>query len=220
MKNIFITGIDTDVGKTLVSIGICLKKEAENFSVGYYKPLQSGAYEKYGNMIAPDIEEIKKYSNVKSKFSYLFKGEVSPNLASYIDNVSIDISKIKTDFINFSSDFDFTLSEGAGGLYCPAFKNTLFSDIIKILNQEIIIVTTPKLGSLNHTLMTIECARLNNIKIKGLIVNKIPKNQTLSEKKFIEELKMFTDVKILGQIPCIDNLSKDTILNAFKNVNL
>ena len=220
MKSIFITGIDTDIGKTFVSIGLCLKKEAQGLKVGYFKPFQSGAYEKDGKLIAPDLYELKKYSNINSMYSYLFKGEVSPHLASLIDNVEVDMEKVKNDFKNFSAKFDFTVVEGAGGLYCPAVKGKLCCDIIQELNQEIIIVTTPKLGKLNHTLMTIECAKLNNIKIKGLIINQIPKNPTLSEKNFLKELKMFCDTEILGEIPKIENPKKEDILKAFNNINL
>ena len=105
-------------------------------------------------------------------------------------------------------------------MYCPAIKGKLFYDIIKELKQEIIIVTTPKLGKLNHTLMTVECAKINNIPIKGLIINQIPKNPTLSEKNFLRELKMFCDTEILGEIPQIENPTKENILEAFKDVNL
>ncbi len=220
MKSIFVTGIDTDIGKTFVSIGLCLKKEAQNLKVGYFKPFQSGAYEKDGKLVAPDLFELKKYSNIESMYSYLFKGEVSPHLASILDNVEVDIEKVKKDFLDFSRKFDFTVVEGAGGLYCPAVKGKLFYDIIKELKQEIIIVTTPKLGKLNHTLMTIECAKINNIPIKGLIINQIPKNPTLSEKNFLRELKMFCDTEILGEIPQIENPTKENILEVFKDVNL
>ncbi len=220
MKNIFITGVDTDIGKTFVSIGICLLKENENKKVGYFKPFQSGAYEKEGKLIAPDPYELKKYSSIPSKYSYLFKGEVSPHLASILDNVEVDMNKVKYDLENFSKDKDFVVVEGAGGLYCPAIKGKLFSDIIKELNLETIIVTTPHLGRLNHTLMTLECAKINNIKIKGIIINKIPENMTLSEKNFIKELKLFSDVEILGAIPEIKVLNKENILKAFKTLNI
>lgn len=220
MENVFVTGIDTDIGKTFVSIGLCLKKENENVKTGYFKPLQSGAYQKDNMLIAPDLYELKKYSNIPSMYSYLFKGEVSPYLASTIDNTKVELSKIKNDYNDFSKNLEYIVAEGAGGLYCPAGDNLLFSDIIKELNQEIVIVTTPCLGKLNHTLMTIECAKLNNIKIKGIIINKIPKNPTLSEKNFIKELSAFSDIEILGKIPQVNNPDKNEIINIFKDVNL
>ena len=218
MKSIFITGVDTDIGKTFVSVGLCLSAHQKGMKVGYFKPFQSGAYEKDGVLVAPDLYELNKFCDISSCHSYLFKGEVSPHLAGILDNVEANIEKVKQDFENFSKDKDFVVIEGAGGLYCPAIKGKLFSDVIKELNQEVIIVTTPSLGRLNHTLMTIECAKLNNIKIKGLIINKMPQNKTLSEENFIKELKMYTDVEILGIILEISKPTTQNVTNVFQNI--
>ncbi len=216
-KSIFITGVDTDIGKTFVSAGLCLALKNKALKVGYFKPFQSGAIEKNGVLIAPDVEQLKKY-NIKTLYSYLFKGDVSPHLASVLDDIKVDINKIKADLENFKKENDFTIIEGAGGLYCPAYKGKTFADIIAYLNQEIIIVTTSDLGRINHTLMTIECAKQKGIKIKGLIINKMPKNKTLSQENFIKELKMFCDVEILGIIPKMENHSEKSIYQAFENI--
>lgn len=216
-KSIFITGCDTDIGKTFVSIGLCLNLENQGLKVGYFKPFQSGAI----NNIAPDIAELKKYSNnINTKYSYLFKGDISPHLASILNNVEVDMNKVKNDLIEFKKENDFVVIEGAGGLYCPAIKGKLFADIIKELNQEIIIVTTPNLGRLNHVLMTVECAKQKGIKIKGIIINKMPENKTLSQENFIKELKMFCDIQILGVIPEIKNLKKEELIHFFSKINL
>jgi len=220
MRKIFITGVDTDIGKTFVSLGLALKEENKGLKVGYFKPFQSGAYEENGKIIAPDPYEFKKYSDIKTKYSYLFKGEVSPHLASLIDNVEVDMNKVKEDLKNFSNDFDLVLVEGAGGLYCPAIRGKLFKDIIKELDIELIIVSTPSLGRLNHLLMTIELAKINNLKIKGIIINKMPLKPTLSEENFIKELKLFSNEKILGIIPEIKEMNKKEIIKAFSGINL
>ena len=220
MKSIFITGTDTDIGKTFVSLGLALAAENKGLKVGYFKPFQSGAYEENGIMIAPDPNEFKKFGNIKTKYSYLFKGEVSPHLASVLDNIEVDINKVKADLEDFKKNFDLTIIEGAGGLYCPAIKGKLFKDIIKDLEQDIVIVTTPALGRLNHLLMTIEGAKINNINIKGIIINKMPQNPTLSEENFIKELKMFSNIPILGIIPELINPSKEDIIKAFNGINL
>jgi len=214
-NSIFITGTDTDIGKTFVSVGLCLAKENRGLKVGYFKPFQSGVK----NGIAPDIEELKKYSNsIKARYSYLFEGDVSPHLASVLGDIEVDINKVKKDLKEFKKNNDFVVIEGAGGLYCPAIKGKLFSDVIKELNQEIIIVTTPNLGRINHALMTIDCAKQKGIKIKGLIINSIPENPTLSQKNFIKELKMFSGVEILGVIPQIKNPTKEKLVELFSNI--
>lgn len=219
-NSIFITGTDTDIGKTFISIGLCLALENKGLKVGYFKPFQSGAYKKEGKLLAPDVEELKKYSNIKTKYSYLFEGEVSPHLASVLSDIKVDMKKVKNDLDEFRSISDFVVIEGAGGLLCPAIKGKLFCDIIKELNQEIIITTTPSLGRINHTLMTIECAKQKEIKIKGLIINKMPQNPTLSEKNFIKELKMFSDIEILATIPEMHDLNKEEIIKHFSKINL
>ncbi len=220
MKSIFITGCDTDIGKTFISIGLVLALNDRGYKTGYYKPFQSGAYYKDGLLSAPDIQELKKHSDIETKFSYLFEGEISPHLGCLLHNVEIDLNKIKKDYEDFSKNKDFIIIEGAGGLYCPACKGMLFSDIIKMLNQEILIVTTPALGRLNHLLMTVECAKLNNIPIKGIIINNYPKNPSLSEKNFELELSQFSDIKILAKIPHFEKFNKDEIIKNFKNIEV
>ena len=214
-KSIFITGTDTDIGKTFVSVGLCLALENKGLKVGYFKPFQSDVK----NGIAPDIEELKKYSSsISPLYSYLFEGDVSPHLASVLADIEVSIDKVKNDLDNFKNKNDFVVIEGAGGLYCPAVKGKLFSDIIKELNEEIIIVTTPNLGRINHTLMTIDCAKNQGLKIKGLIINSMPEEKTLSQENFIKELKMFSNIEILGVIPKLRNPSKEDIINAFNPI--
>lgn len=216
-NSIFITGIDTNIGKTFVSSGLCVALKNKGLKVAYFKPFQSGAILKDNVLIAPDVEQLKKY-NIKTHYSYLFKGEVSPHLASVLDDIEVDINKVKKDLEQLKKENDFVVIEGAGGFYCPAIKGKLFCDIIKELNQEIIIVLTPDLGRINHTLMTIDCAKRMGVKIKGLIVNKMPENKTLSQENFIKELKMFSDVEILKVIPKIDNESENQLLKLFENI--
>lgn len=220
MKKIFITGVDTDIGKTFVSLGLALGAQNKGVKVGYFKPFQSGAYENDGKLVAPDPNEFKKFSNIKTKYSYLFKGEVSPHLATIIDNIEVDMNKVKSDLEDFSKELDLVIVEGAGGLYCPAVRGKLFKDIISELNMETLIVSTPTLGRLNHLLMTIECAKLNNIKLKGIIINKMPCHPTLSEKNFIKEFKMFSKIPILAVIPEIIKPTKEGIIESFKDINL
>ena len=97
MKKYLITGTDTDIGKTFVSLNLCKSLKKSGLNVGYFKPLQSGAYIKNNILMAPDIEEIKKQLLIPCGCSYLLKGEVSPYLASKLSNTDIDIEKIKND---------------------------------------------------------------------------------------------------------------------------
>lgn len=215
----FITGIDTDIGKTFVTKGLALTLEKQGKKVGVFKPLQSSAIEKDNELLAPDLEAIRELSKtIKTKCSYIFKGDVSPALAARLTNVDININKIKEDFVSFKNENDITLVEGAGGILAPATDTMLCADLIKELNIPIIIVTVPFLGRLNHTLLTIHYAKTNNIPIKGIIINKIPtKTNDLATQNFIDELTRYTNVEILGLIKEINN---ENIIEEFKNIRL
>ncbi|MBR1617626.1 dethiobiotin synthase [bacterium] len=199
--NILITGTDTDIGKTFVSRAIALSFLNKGLKVGYFKPFQSGAYLNNGQLIAPDVFELEKINGLKTAYSYLLEGEVSPYLASLLNNVQIDINKTKKDIFEFSKELDLTVIEGAGGLLCPIKKNYIYADFAFDLNLPIVIVTTPDLGRINHTLMTLQCAKDRGLNIKGLIINKMPKNPTTAQENFIFELSSFTNEKILSIIP-------------------
>lgn len=215
----FITGIDTDIGKTFITKGLALKFEKEGKKVGVFKPLQSSAIETENGLLAPDLEAIKELStNINTKCSYIFKGNVSPALAARLSGKKIDIEKVKRDFASFKKENDITLVEGAGGILAPATDTMLCADLIKELNIPIIIVTVPFLGRLNHTLLTIHYAKTNNIPIKGIIINKIPtETNDLATQNFIDELKQYTDIQIIGEIKEIDSFN---IIEEFNNIKL
>lgn len=215
----FITGIDTDIGKTYITTGLAYAFQKNGYKTGVFKPLQSGAIKTESGLLAPDLEAVKKVSSdINTKCSYLLEGEVSPALAARIAGVKVDTNIIKSDFDEFKNKNNITLVEGAGGLLAPAVDNMLCADLIKELNIPIIIVTVPFLGRLNHTLLTIHYAKTNNIPIKGIIINRIPENsKDLATLNFIDELKMYTDIEILGLIKEAENTSNfsdfDGIIN-------
>ncbi len=214
----FITGVDTDIGKTFVTKGLALVSEYKGKITGVYKPLQSGAIKTEKGILAPDLEEIKKASKtINTKCTYLFEGEVSPALAARLAGIKIDTDKIKTDFNEFKKKNDITFVEGAGGILAPAADNMLFADLIKLLNIPVIIVTVPFLGRLNHTLLTIHYAKTNNIPVKGIIINRMPvKTDNLATGNFIQELKIYTDIPVLGIIKEMNTNTKEEIIKEFK----
>ena len=217
----FITGIDTDIGKTFITKGLALAFDSANKKTGVYKPLQSGAIKSGNSFLAPDLEAVKELSqNINTKCSYLLEGEVSPALAARLAGIRIDINKIKDDFKCFSKKNDVTLVEGAGGILAPAADNMLCADLIKELNIPVIVVTVPFLGRLNHTLLTLHYAQSRNINIKGIIINKIPqKTDDLATINFIQELKMYSDIEILGKIKdCNIKTAKDDFDNIIKKL--
>ena len=153
---LFITGISTDVGKTVASAII-----TESLKADYWKPIQAGDLE------TSDTHKIKAYiSNDKTKFhenSYALNTPASPHLAAEIDGITIDLNKIlepKTE--------NHLVIEGAGGLFVPLNNQDTIADLIQP-DYKVIVVSRHYLGSINHTLLTVEALQNRNIKVAGII---------------------------------------------------
>lgn len=226
MLNIFVTGTDTDIGKTFITAGLAATMQSLGYSTCVYKPVQSGAIEKKGFMQAPDLAFIKNidpYLNTYS--SYLLKEATSPLVAAELENITIDKNVIKKDYEKISNDYDCTIVEGAGGLMVPIAPNFLILDMIKLLNIPVVIVIRPDLGTVNHTLLTINQALSAGINVRGIIINNFPENtDDISIKSAPRLIEEFSDAKILGVMKHFDNVAKidanDLITNVLNGIDI
>lgn len=153
---LFVTGISTDVGKTIASAIITEALEAD-----YWKPIQAG------DLHNSDSHKIAKLiSNTKTKIfgnSYALQTPASPHLAAEIDGITIDLNKIKE-----PATKDHLVIEGAGGLFVPINNEQTIVDLIRP-DYKVIVVSRHYLGSINHTLLTIEALQNRKIDIAGII---------------------------------------------------
>ncbi|ALU73988.1 dethiobiotin synthase [Tenacibaculum finnmarkense] len=181
MKKYFITGISTEVGKTVASAIF-----TEALKADYWKPIQAGELED------SDSHKIKKFiSNKKTIIhpnSYALKTPMSPHAAAEIENITIDLAKI----IEPKTDNENLVIEGAGGLFVPLNNTDTILDIIKP-DYKVIVVSRHYLGSINHSLLTV-----NLLKEKGFDVSIIFSGD---EHKTTEQIiKKMTNVPIIGRI--------------------
>ena len=153
---LFITGIGTDVGKTIASSIVTQALEAD-----YWKPIQAGDLEN------SDSHKIQKYiSNNKTVIhdnSYKLNTPASPHYAAEIDGITIDVKKIKE-----PKTANHLVIEGAGGILVPINNNDSIVNLIQP-DYKVIVVSRHYLGSINHTLMTFEVLQSRNIKVAGII---------------------------------------------------
>jgi len=195
MNVIGITGIDTEVGKTIVSAVV-----VESLKADYWKLIQAGDLDQL------DSDKVKSLiSNGASVFypeKYLLSHPMSPHAAANIDGVEINVS----DFALPKTNNKNLVIEGAGGLMVPINeKGDMIVDLLSKLVDEVILVTKNYLGSINHTLMSIELLKQKKIPIKGIVFNGESNPET---ERIIEKIGK---VKILGKIPFTKNLTKDFI---------
>ena len=190
---IFITGIGTEIGKTVISAIF-----TEALQADYFKALQAG------NLDELDRDTIKSLiRNKKSNFhpeSYLLTSPLSPHTSAEIDGIEIDLNKI-----NLPKTQNHLIIEGAGGVLVPLNKTKTVLDLIKKLNVPVVIVSKNYLGSINHTLLTYEILKANNIKILGLVFNGEP-NESGEE-----YIKKYTNLPILLQVKPEKELSPKKI---------
>lgn len=225
INKIFVTGTDTDIGKTFVTLGLSLLTRNRGLKTGVIKPFQSGAeVENSTDLNEVDMNFIKKYSNgINTKTTYLLKAPTAPSVASKLDKIKIDLDFAKKDVENFSIQNDITFVEGSGGICVPIDDRHLISDFIKMLDIPIIVVARSDLGTINHTILTVEYAKKMGLNILGVIVNKYPlKTNDLSIIHLKEELEKHCNTKLLGIIPEINIKNNVSDIEEIfkKNINL
>ena len=197
-----ICGTDTDVGKTLISSFFV--RGLQSF---YWKPIQSGIETETDSQSILRLSGIKKEKILKE--AYIFEKPVSPHWAAEIDGKKIDIN-----LLDLPSIDDSLVIETAGGLMVPITRNFLQIDQIKKWNLPVIIVCRSSLGTLNHTLLTIEALKKRNIKILGLIIN--------GEKHFDnpKTLREFSKLPIIAEFPRLNNIDKNNLDRLWKELNI
>jgi len=197
-----ICGTDTDVGKTLISSFFV--RGLRSF---YWKPIQSGIETETDSQSILRLSGIKKEKILKE--AYIFNNPVSPHWAAEIDKNIIDINLLNLPSIDGS-----LVVETAGGVMVPITRNFLQIDQIKEWDLPVIIVCRSSLGTLNHTLLTIEALKKRNIKILGLIVNG---EKHLDNPKTLEE---FSKLPIIAEFPRISNVDKNNLDRLWQELNI
>ncbi len=217
--SLFITGTDTEVGKTVVTAILGLAYQQHGIDVGYFKPVQSGAK----GFIPPDAMFCQEILSLKSSpqelCAYIFEPPVSPHLAARWANTEIDPMYIKTCYKNLKKKYKVLLVEGAGGLLVPLTKGFFMRDLVKLLDLPLVIVARPSLGTINHTLLTIECARNSGIEILGVIINRAPLEPDPVVEDNIKSIAIMGKTRILAVIPEV-SLEKKALLEIATQINL
>ena len=192
--NLFITGIGTNVGKTVVSAILTEAMQAD-----YWKPIQSGTIEGMDSNTVKSL--ISNSKTVIHPETYLLEEPLSPHFAAKIDGITIELDKIKLP----KTENDLII-EGAGGLLVPINSTHYVIDIAKQMDCEIVLVISSYLGCINHSLLSIDYLLRNQFKIKALVFNG----------EFEPEVKQsivdYVKNALIIDVPQIKELSKSAVL--------
>lgn len=215
-KVLFVTGIDTNIGKTYAT-GILARALAEQGkTVITQKMIQTGCEE-----ISEDIEMHRKLQGIpfteedKQGLTcpYIFTYPCSPHMAAAKDKRNIDLSVITAATQQLQEKYEYVLLEGAGGLMVPNDFDSLTIDYVKEQGYPVILVTSGKLGSINHTLLSLYACKQYGIPVKALVYNLFPKADALIEANTMEYLTQYLQKEspetTIITLPNIEEAQKD-----------
>jgi len=196
MKTYFISGIDTDTGKSIVTGVIARTLINKGVNVITQKFIQTGCVGvsediiTHRNIMGVDLfKEDKDGTTCPFVMTY----PASPHLAAEIDKITIDRNKIYECTQVLESRFDAVLLEGAGGLYVPVSRNYLTIDYVIEHNYPLILVCSSKLGSINHSLMSLELCRLKGVNVAYVVYNDFPNDSEIIKEDSITIIKQYID---------------------------
>lgn len=218
LKSLFITGTDTDVGKTYITAGLAVTLRKMEMDVGIMKPFAAGTAQKTG-FKSEDVEILANAAQVTDPESLLnpqfFPIVASPYTALKNLKIKPNIKLIMERFKKLSKLHSMLLVEGMGGIMTPILKNYFVSDLIKDMKLSTIIITRTKVGTVNHTMMTCKMCEEYKIPVKGIIINDFD-TDGYNVKELKRDLEDLTAFPVIGTIPFIDDLGDASLYRVFK----
>ena len=197
MPGIFITGTDTGIGKTYITLLLANYFMGEGIDVGIMKPISAGPQKEN------DALYLKKRLKLKDPISLINPVHLNLPLAPYVAaaeaKTKINLKEIFRAFKKLESLHELILVEGVGGVLVPIKKDYFVADMIKDFGLSTIIVARAGLGTINHTLLTIEALKQRKINIFGIIMNGF-NGQDLSEKTNVKMIEELSGIRVIAQI--------------------
>lgn len=202
MNKYFITGIGTDVGKTIVSAIL-----TEALKADYWKPVQSGVADGTDKGLISSL--ITNTTSVCHNESYSFQEPASPHFAASLEN-----QKIKLEQMHLPDTQNDLIIEGAGGILVPLNDSNYVIDLAQEFEADVILVCRNYLGCINHSLLSIDYLVKNNFPVKGIVlVGNFDKAVKLA-------ITNYSELPVLAEIPEMSEISKETILNQAQKINV
>jgi dethiobiotin synthetase len=222
LKSLFIAGTDTDVGKTYITAGLAVTLRKMGVDVGVMKPFAAGTAQKKGYK-SEDVEILSRSAMTHDPENLVnpqfFPIPASPYTAWKKLKTKPKVSTILSSFKKLSKLHDVMLVEGMGGIMTPILKDYYITNLIKEMKIPTVLVTRSKIGTVNHTIMTVKMCEKYKIPVKGIIINDFDKGYPI--KDLSKDLKNLTGIPVLGSIPFIKDMSDASLYKIFKkNLNL
>jgi dethiobiotin synthetase len=200
--SIFVTGTDTDVGKTVVTAGIVGALRARGLAIGVVKPVQSGAV---ADDAAGDAARLKSLAGVGETLEeiapFALAEPLAPLVAARREGRELELDAVVARVHAIASRYDGILVEGAGGLLVPVGEDWTIADLAAALGYPVLVVARTRLGTVNHTALTVAVARERGLDVVGVVLDGATDESSADNRALIEQ---FASVPVLGQLPWLD----------------
>jgi len=220
-SGIFITGTDTDVGKTTVALGLIAALKAKGLRVGVMKPVSAGCEHTDDGLRNEDAVLLMQQSSVDFPYEmvnpYAFEPAVAPHIAAAEAGVNIDIEVIQNCYREIAEKVDVVIVEGAGGWLVPINKNETMADVVKELSLDVVTVVGIRLGCLNHALLTSQSIDASGLNHKGWIANNLSPNINRG-KENIDALRSRLSASCVGEVS-FDEVADSSVIAGQLNID-
>jgi dethiobiotin synthetase len=210
LRGLFVTGTDTGVGKTVVAAALLQRLRADG-AVRYWKPVQTGLDED------DDTETVRRIAGAGRREIFAagirLSHPLSPHQAARLENRSIVLDDLIT-LASIQPPGEFWIVEGAGGVLVPLNEWQVMTDLIRALGMPVVIAARSGLGTINHTLLTLEALRSRDLVIAGVVVVGAPNRDNR------EAIAYYGGVPVIGELPLLEALTPDTLAGATRGWSL
>jgi len=197
MNGLFVTATDTGVGKTWVAAALARAAVRRGLRVAAMKPCETGEGDDGARLMAATGRTLDE----SLARPYRFRLPASPEVAARAEGAVVDVDEIARAYARLAADADFTIVEGAGGLLVPVAPGLLMADVAARLMLPLLVVARASLGTVNHTLLTLEAARARRLAIAGVVLCRAVDSDGADEPTNPEAIAAYGRVPILGLFP-------------------
>jgi dethiobiotin synthetase len=208
-RGLFVTGTGTDVGKTVVAAAICAALRARGERVAAFKPVVSGTEERVDPAWPPDHELLAAASgeDPADVAPAVFAAPLSPHLAAELAGEPLDPALLRSAYDARAAAAETVIVEGVGGLLVPLTRDYLVRDLAVDLGLPLVVAASPGLGTINHTLLTLEAARAVGLVVAGVVLTPWPGAPSGMEGDNRASIARLGDVEVttIGMLPRADS---------------
>lgn len=217
---IFITGTDTGCGKTTVGRGIAAALRSSGHNIAVFKPIETGCEEVDGELLPVDARALAQAAGcslpIEDICPYRLRMPASPERAARAEGRVIELPTIVSTWERIRSDADEVIVEGAGGLLVPITRDVMMVDLPALLGIPVLVVARDALGTVNHTLLTIEAIRSRGLELIGIVLSSTDQSQGSSLENF-RAIAELGQVRIIGTMPHLPDADDDRLARAARD---